>query len=190
MKQNLGKVPPIWIADAGYGSEENYLALEAEGITPYVKYNSFEKDSKKKRKENEKEKYFLKHFKYDEGSDTFLCPENKRLIYERIDQDKSKTGFISEKRVYRCLECDGYPVRKLCSQSRYGRTIRYSLTLKKLRKSAFERLTSEEGKKTACPPIYGCGGGIWVAERQQNVSKISPEGSYWKCAKKRTQKVS
>jgi transposase len=147
LKQNLGKVPAIWVADAGYGSEENYLALEEEGITPYVKYNSFEKDSKKRRKVKEKEKYSLKYFKYDEGSDTFLCPENKRLVFERLGWEKSATGFVSEKRVYHCLDCNGCPARELCTQSMNGRTIRFSPTLDRLRKAAFDRLTSEVGKK-------------------------------------------
>jgi hypothetical protein len=31
-------------ADAGYGSEENFEYLEQEGITGYVKYNTFDKE--------------------------------------------------------------------------------------------------------------------------------------------------
>ncbi len=36
------------VADAGYGSEENYEMLENKEITAYVKYNYFHKEQKKK----------------------------------------------------------------------------------------------------------------------------------------------
>jgi len=147
LKQNLGKVPSVWVADAGYGSEENYLAMEAEGITSYVKYNTFEKESKKRRKVAEKEKYAWQQFKYDETTDTFLCPENKQLIFEGVEHEISKTGYVSEKRVYRCLACESCPVRQICSSSKYGRSIKFSPVLDRLRRAAFERLTSETGKK-------------------------------------------
>jgi transposase len=147
LKQNLGKVPPVWVADAGYGSEENYLAMEAEGITPYVKYNSFEKDSRKRRKAAAKEKYALSQFKYDETTDAFLCPENKRLVFAGATQDKSKTGYVSEKKVYQCPECEGCPAREMCTAAKYGRSIKFSPVFDRLRKTALERLTSEAGKK-------------------------------------------
>lgn len=147
LKQNLGRVPPVWIADAGYGSEENYLAMEAEKIEAYVKYNTFDRESKKKRKPGGKEKYTLQQFRYDETPDSFLCPENKPLIFAGVEYAESKTGYVSEKWVYRCLECDGCPAREMCTASKYGRSIKFSPVFDRLRKTAFERLTSEAGKK-------------------------------------------
>jgi len=97
LKKNLGKLPPTWIADAGYGGEENYLALLAEQITPYVKYSFFEKDRKKRRKISEKEKCHLRQFRYDEQTDTFVCPQGKPLFFDQCIHDRSATGFISEK---------------------------------------------------------------------------------------------
>ncbi|QIY85078.1 IS1182 family transposase [Chryseobacterium sp. NEB161] len=40
------KVPKELVADAGYGSEENYNLLKNKKIKPYVKYNYFRKDQK------------------------------------------------------------------------------------------------------------------------------------------------
>lgn len=40
------KVSKELVADAGYGSEENYLLLKLKKINPYVKYNYFRKDQK------------------------------------------------------------------------------------------------------------------------------------------------
>jgi transposase len=147
LKQNLGKVPPVWIADAGYGCEENYQILEAEGITSYVKYRTFERENSKRRKQTEKEKYRVQQFKYDERMDAFRCPENKQLVYEKKEYERSATGYVSEKRVYRCQDCEGCAVREKCTSSKYGRTIRFSPKLERLKRAAFERLTTAEGKK-------------------------------------------
>jgi hypothetical protein len=45
---SYNKLPQELVADAGYGSQENYLLLEQKAITGYVKYNYFDKDRKSK----------------------------------------------------------------------------------------------------------------------------------------------
>lgn len=45
-KDQYKKLPNELVADAGYGSEENYLMLQKQNIIPYVKYNYFDKDCK------------------------------------------------------------------------------------------------------------------------------------------------
>lgn len=42
------KLPEELVADAGYGSQENYLVLEQKGVSAYIKYNYFDKDRKSK----------------------------------------------------------------------------------------------------------------------------------------------
>lgn len=39
--ETLGDTPEVLVADAGYGSEQNYEYLESKGIEAYVKYNNF-----------------------------------------------------------------------------------------------------------------------------------------------------
>ena len=51
-RQMLGKLPQTVIADAGYGSEENYAYLEKEEIHAVVKYGSYHKEKSKVWKEN------------------------------------------------------------------------------------------------------------------------------------------
>lgn len=45
-QERYHKVPKELVADAGYGSEENYNLLKKKKIRPYVKYNYFRKDQK------------------------------------------------------------------------------------------------------------------------------------------------
>ena len=42
------RLPEELVADAGYGSQENYLFLQDNEVDPYVKYNYFDKDRKSK----------------------------------------------------------------------------------------------------------------------------------------------
>lgn len=48
IKEKLGKLPKNIIADAGYGSEENYEYLEENNLGSYVKYNKFHWEKKQK----------------------------------------------------------------------------------------------------------------------------------------------
>ena len=45
-EDSYNKVPKELVADAGYGSEENYNLLKSKKIKSYVKYNYFRKDQK------------------------------------------------------------------------------------------------------------------------------------------------
>ncbi|CAH1058083.1 hypothetical protein PAECIP111894_04256 [Paenibacillus pseudetheri] len=52
-RQILGKLPKTVIADAGYGSEENYAYLEKKEIQAVVKYGSYHKEKSKAWKAND-----------------------------------------------------------------------------------------------------------------------------------------
>ncbi len=47
-EQWKGKVPSIVVADAGYGSEENYSYLKENGILACVKYGTYHKEKSRK----------------------------------------------------------------------------------------------------------------------------------------------
>ena len=47
-KAAYNKLPKELVADAGYGSQENYLFLQGQNVEAYVKYNYFDKDRKSK----------------------------------------------------------------------------------------------------------------------------------------------
>jgi len=38
LKENMGKIPDTLVAEAGYGSEENYEYLENNDVAAFVKY--------------------------------------------------------------------------------------------------------------------------------------------------------
>jgi transposase len=44
LKKNLKRLPATWVADAGYGNEENYHLLESEKVEAYLKYPGFDRE--------------------------------------------------------------------------------------------------------------------------------------------------
>jgi len=143
VKDMVGKVPEILIAEAGYGSEENYHILEDEDILPVVKYRGYDKKRK-----TEKDKYKAENFIYDEESDSFTCPEGKQLYFDHEKEEERRTGYIVIRREYQCRDCGACPAKLLCSpNSKVGRCLTVSWEWERYKHQAKKILDSEEGEK-------------------------------------------
>ena len=145
MKKWLGEYPEALIADAGYGSEENYAYLKQCNITPYVKYNSFHDEHRQRRQK--KPHYRLEDFTYLPEQDQYECPEGKRLRYLLTKDTRSENGYVSTRRVYECSECMECPVRSVCTRSKYNRRLEIGPQLLQLRQAASDHLLSPRGKQ-------------------------------------------
>jgi transposase len=147
MRQQLDRLPDKVVADAGYGSEENYTYLEKHQIEPYVKYGTFDREQRKRRKVPEQEKYWSSNWKYDEQADEYTCPQGKRLTYEKTRRIRTDNRYLTERRIYRCKDCGDCSVRVLCTKSKYGRSVWMSSRLNQFRQRARDRLQSSEGER-------------------------------------------
>jgi transposase len=136
--------PSSVTADSIFGTEENYQLLESKEITSFVKYPLFHREKTRKFKSNI---YRKENFEYNKAEDTYRCPENQPLVYTHTEQDvHKKTGFTSQSRVYRALNCKACPVREACTISKEGnRTIKVNHQLDFYRQQAKENLDSDIG---------------------------------------------
>ena len=98
-------------ADAGYESEENYLFLEANGQLFYIKPANYE-ISKTRKYKNDIGK--IENMEYDVKKDIYTCRNGKKLGVDHIRHSKSKTGYVSEKAIYKCEDCNGCPYKSEC----------------------------------------------------------------------------
>lgn len=140
-----GKLPKNVIADAGYGSEENYEYFLEKNITPYVKYNTFHKEDSSKWKHDVTKS---QNWYYDEENDIYYCSMGRPLVFMWEQKKKSDNGYESLIRVYECLNCSGCPHREKCIKSDdkfANRRININRRLNELKKMARELLTSETG---------------------------------------------
>lgn len=143
LKAQLGRLPEKVIADAGYGSEENYVYLDEQGLEAYVKYNTFHQEQKK---HNRKKRFLADQFPYDAEKDEFVCPTERRMVYKETIHYKTENGYLTERRIYQCEDCSGCALKPVCTQAKGNRRIRVSFRLKEMRARARDNLLSEEGE--------------------------------------------
>ena len=129
-------------ADCGYGSYANYEYLEQREIDGYVPDSNFQQ-YKSGEYEKEENRYHYTNFEYDGATDSYVCPEGKRLAYWKTRTNKTESRQWNHK-VYKGTECGACQKRSLCTKAKVRELlidIREPL-LQKMR----EKLLSDDGK--------------------------------------------
>ena len=130
-------------ADSGYGSEMNYEYLLSSQITPFVKYNMFHAEMKRKRRKNA---FLIENMFYNKEFDFYVCPMGQHLEFVKEIKERSDLGYESTKSVYRAKDCSRCPLRSMCYKGKYNaRIIEVNHRNNELRAMARELLTSDEG---------------------------------------------
>ena len=150
MEQNLGFKYTEIVADAGYESEENYLFIEANGQTAFIKPNNYE-ISKKRRFKTDIGK--MENMDYDKEKDFYICKNNRKLTAQYEKKGKTATGYRRTTTVYKCSDCSGCPYKTDCikgnncktSMEQRNKTLYVSKTMKQKRAEDLERITSPYG---------------------------------------------
>lgn len=147
VKQVLGgKLPDNIIADAGYGSEENYEYLKDAELGNYVKYNTFHKEATRKWKTDPTR---LQNWQYNEETDEYICGCGRILRFQYEKHQKSKNGYKSLIRVYQSDDCTDCPYRDRCVKKKDDPTANRRIYINRrgneLKSEARNNLTSEYG---------------------------------------------
>lgn len=147
-QQDMGSMPEKLVADAGYGSEENYEHLEKEGIAAYVKYSSFNNEQQQSEAREAKRPFTQDKLYYNKEQDCFICPMGQKMINIGTSVKRTATGFKQTITKYRNRSCKGCPLRGICHKSiEDARTIEVNHNLNRHKTKSRELLTSEEGIK-------------------------------------------
>ena len=132
------------ICDAGYESEENYLYLKSHDLISYIKPINYEQSKKR----NYRTKYGRpENMEYHEMGDIYVCKAGRVLWRVGTKQEKSKTGFVSEKAVYRCESCEDCPYKQNCTKAKGNKMLAVSHKFKELRAESLENITTELGRQ-------------------------------------------
>jgi Transposase DDE domain. len=142
VKKELGRLPEVVVADAGYGSEENYAWLEAHQIPAYVKYTTFHKE---KTRAYRNDPFRKENIDYDAQHDVFLCPCGDELHFEREEHTATKTGYVQTVRLYRASHCPSCPFKRYCTTAQGCRSIQVNERLALYREQARSMLDSPKG---------------------------------------------
>ena len=144
VKKQIKSFPKNIVADAGYGSEENYNYLDNNKLGNYVKYNTYDYEKTSQFKNG---KFLTSNFKYQPDNDEYICPNNQILTYLTTQTGKSENGYISKRRVYKSKTCSNCMQRYQCCKGNNDRSIQVSTKLIEYKYTAKQNLESEKGIK-------------------------------------------
>ena len=139
--KRYGKYPRYPLADAGYGSFNNYLYCEQHNMEKYMKFTMYEKESKdSKYRDNP---YRACNFDIDYKG-FMVCPNGKRFHFLRSAPVKGNQ-FGRTEEYYQCEECNGCPHREKCHKSKENRVVRINEELTQFHNEVLSNLNSVHG---------------------------------------------
>lgn len=151
LRQAVRHVYPNVVADAGYESEENYVYLDNNNQTAYIKPTNYEQ---RKTRSYQRDISRRENMAYDEANDCYICSNNKRIVKTGIRKSKSKTNYISEKTCYACEDCSECSLKSKCIKGNNSklaleeRTKHFEVSklFQRKREEAHARMITDEGK--------------------------------------------
>lgn len=158
-KEQYGSYPEVVVADAGYGSEQNYAYLEDNSIEGYVKYNYFDKDQHGAY--SKKHPFAASQLHYNREQDVYYCPMGQQMHNIGKATPTTAAGYKQTVTRYQAVNCIGCPLRGVCHKSKNNRVIEVNHTLNEYKRKATERLTSEKGvyyrkrRPVDVEPVFG-----------------------------------
>ena len=144
-EDNLKAKIDICKADSGYHSADNLAIMSESQIEALID------DPYKKRVDNDNFKYDKVNFRYDPGTDSYICPKGKILSLHSSTETKD---------TYRCNDCMECPVKSECTKkTKYKQLTRgkHEHLIEKNR----AKLISAEGRKEyqkrmhTVEPVFG-----------------------------------
>ena len=137
-------------ADAGYESEENYLFIEGNGQTAYIKPQNYEISKTRKYKKDIGRR---ENMEYHADRDSYICRNGRELTVTNERRSKTASGYVSVKTYYRSPDCTGCPYKTECIKGNNCKTpmekrnkvLMVSKTMSQKRAEDLERITSEYG---------------------------------------------
>ena len=142
-KEKYGQLPGVIVADAGYGSQENYEYMEDNAIEGYVKYNYFDREQKRRR--IDKKPFSTEKLYYNEKEDCYYCPMGQKMEKTGERERSSENKYSRKISIYQAKNCSGCPVRGVCHNQQGNRILSVSHRGNYLKKKAKEKLESERG---------------------------------------------
>jgi len=103
------------VADSKYGTVENYVALQQQGLTTHMG------DVLAKQTNNPRRRGIFpdSQFRYEANTNTYLCPAGQRLVARRLHPRRRTWEYHTARGV--CAAC---ALRPQCTRASYGRTIK------------------------------------------------------------------
>lgn len=170
-KERYGSYPGIVVADAGYGSYDNYMYCLMKQIDAYIKYTNYRIEKTAKFKKQQFRKENLLH----EENGKMVCPNGKEFVY-KDDVENRRTSYYSVSQEYECESCEGCPFKKQCTKSSRNRKTSINVTYEELKKDAKEKLDSPAEIQLRQQRSIQSEGTFGVVKQDYNYTRIQRRG--------------
>ena len=136
-----GFYPKYPIADAGYGSFNNYLFCEEHGMEKFMKFPMYKKETTDEKYHNDP--FRAVNFKTNENGE-LICPNGKAFHFAYRKPVKGNQ-YGRQEEYYTCEDCSECPYAKQCKKTDKNRTIRINEELSSMHQEVLENLESIHG---------------------------------------------
>ena len=136
-----GFYPKYPVADAGYGSYNNYIFCEQHGMEKYMKFTMFKKETTDKK--YHEDPFRAVNFPIGEGG-IMRCP-NGKSFYLQYRKNVKGNKYGRQEEVYQCEDCSGCPYAEQCKKTDKNRTVRINRELTAMHQEVIENLESIQG---------------------------------------------
>ena len=158
-KEYYGYYPKWPMADAGYGSYDNYMYDIKHDIELVQKFSMYNKETDK---EFKKKKFHTYNWKINEEGYK-ICPDGRVFDQFEYDQYVQRGNELQIKQNYtEKNKCEGCPLKEQCTQAKY-KTITKDVIQEEMHKKVIENLSTDFGKwlkEQRCAQVEGAFGSI------------------------------
>ena len=140
-KSLYGRYPKYPVADAGYGSYNNYLYCEQNGMEKFMKFTMYDKTVHSEKYRNDPFK--AKNFDRDEEGN-LICPNGRKFKFQKRVPIKGNKYERTEE-IYVCEDCSECTMRSQCTKGKKNRTIRLNEELTSIHEEVLTNLESIHG---------------------------------------------
>jgi len=172
-EEAYGERPKYPVADAGYGSYDNYLYNVEHEMELVQKFSMYGKEEDKQFK---KRKFNSLNWKINEEGFK-ICPDGRvfdqygydRIQYTRND-NLSITQIYTEKN-----HCEGCPLKEECTKGKY-RTCGKNVILNELQEKVKENLSTSEGQEMKKERSIQVEGAFGVIKQDMGFTRFTRKG--------------
>ena len=139
--ETYGYFPKYPVADAGYGSFNNYIFCELNGMEKYMKFPMYKKETTDEKYRNDP----FRAVNFSINADgKMLCPNGKQFNFMYRKPVKGNQ-YGRQEEVYQCEDCSGCPYASKCKKTDNNRTVRINEELTSMHREVIDNLESIQG---------------------------------------------
>lgn len=136
-----GHYPEYPVADAGYGSYNNYLFCEEHGMGKYMKFTMYDKESGDPK--YREDPFRAVNFRQGPEGEP-VCPNGRSFRHKAYLHVKGNRYGRTEE-LFECESCEGCPFTKRCRKGEENRKIRVNRELTRFHEEVLSNLNSTQG---------------------------------------------